>query len=75
MTCTFLLGTMRKAFFIVPFLVFLLPDSQAQSGWSFELHGGEVFNVPMPLTINQHGYPDLKLTARYQTDALTLPVY
>lgn len=46
-----------------------------QSRWSFELHGGEVYNVPMPLKIMQEGLPELKLTARYNTEALTLPVY
>lgn len=68
-------GTMRKAIFIVPFLVFSLTESFSQSGWSFELHGGEVYNVPMPLTIGQEGYPGLKLTARYTTEPFTLPVY
>lgn len=49
--------------------------SSGQSRWSFELHGGEVYNVPMPLKIAQEGFSDLKLTARYHTEALTLPVY
>lgn len=49
--------------------------TRAQSRWSFELHGGEVYNVPMPLTIAQKGYPDLKLTARYNSESFVLPVY
>lgn len=49
--------------------------TSAQSRWSFEIHGGEVYNVPMPLKIMQEGFPELKLTARYNTEALTLPVY
>lgn len=66
---------MKRFIFIVSFVLFSQTNSFAQSRWSFELHGGEVFNVPMPLTIKQQGYPDLKLTARYHTEALTLPVY
>jgi len=31
--------------------------------------------VPLPLTIKQQGYPDIKLAARYRTEAFTLPVY
>jgi len=68
-------GTMKKAIFIVPFLVFSLTDTYAQPRWTFELHGGEVYNVPMPLTIKQQGYPDINLTARYHSESLILPVY
>lgn len=75
MTCNSILGTMRKVIFIVPFLVFSLPGSYAQSRWSFELHGGEVYNIPMPLQIKQQGYPNIKLTARYHSESLILPVY
>jgi hypothetical protein len=66
---------MRKLIFIVFALSILFTTSQAQSIWSFELNGGEVYNIPMPLTIRQNGYPELKLTARYFTEPLTLPVY
>jgi len=75
MTQNSILGTMRTAIFIVPFFILSQSVVFAQSRWSFELHGGEVYNVPMPLTIKQQGYPDLKLTARYFTEPLTLPVY
>ena len=71
----FVRGTMKLLSFIVPFLFFAQTTTYAQSRWSFELHGGEVYNVPMPLRIKQQGYPDLKLSARYHTEALTLPVY
>lgn len=57
------------------FLILSLSALYAQSSWSFEAHGGEVYNLPMPLTINQQGYSDIKLTASYHTEALTLPVY
>lgn len=68
-------GTMRKMIFIVPFFVLSQTVAFTQSRWSFELHGGEVYNVPMPLQIKQQGYPDINLTARYHTEALTLPAY
>ncbi len=66
---------MKKIFFLVFLITLAHTTIQAQSHWTFELHGGEVYNVPMPLTIKQHGYPDIKLTARYFTEPLTLPVY
>jgi hypothetical protein len=66
---------MKHFIFIVTFILISQTFLFAQSRWTFELHGGEVYNVPMPLTIIQQGYPDLKLTARYHTEALTLPVY
>lgn len=75
MTGKYLLGTMRKAIFIVPFFILSQTIAFAQSRWSFELHGGEVYNVPMLLTVKQQGYPNLKLTARYHTESFTLPVY
>lgn len=49
--------------------------SNAQTRWTFELHGGDVYNLPMPLIIRQSGYPDIKLMARYHTDAFAPPVY
>jgi hypothetical protein len=66
---------MKKFIFIVfIFCIFYYP-MRAQSHWTFELHGGEVYNVPVPLVIKQQGYSDIKITARYHTDALTLPIY
>jgi hypothetical protein len=66
---------MRKIIFIVPFFVLSQTVAFTQSRWSFELHGGEVYNVPMLLQIKQQGYPILKLTAHYHTEPFTLPVY
>lgn len=67
---------MKILFFIVPFFFILLPEeTNAQSHWSLELHGGNVYNLPVPLIIRQQNYPELKLTARYHTEAFTLPVY
>jgi len=62
----------------IAFLFFILISSSianAQSRWSFELHGGQVYNLPMPLIIRQQGYPDIHLRAQYSTEAFTLPVY
>ena len=66
---------MKKIILIIFFIVYTLTGANAQSRWSFELHGGEVYNLPMPLKISQHGYPDIKLSARYFTEPFTLPVY
>jgi len=32
-----------------------------------DLMTGSAYNVPTPLTIRQDGYPDIRMTARYQT--------
>jgi len=66
---------MQKTKLTLLLLLFWSIVANGQSRWSFELHGGEVYNVPMPLKIIQKGFPELKLTARYNTEALTLPVY
>lgn len=66
---------MKRLIVIALFWLFSLPVLVAQTRWSFELHGGEVYNVPMPLTIRQQGYPDIKLTAHYASESLILPVY
>lgn len=50
--------------------------AKAQSRWSFELQEAVVYNVPLPLTIRQDGYPAIKVSgARYHTEPFTLPVY
>jgi hypothetical protein len=41
-------------------------DVQAQT-WSLELMGGSAYNLPTPLTVSQAGYPDVSLTAHYDT--------
>ena len=40
--------------------------TQAQT-FSFEAFAGSALNVPMPLTVHQTGYPDIHLTAHYDT--------
>ena len=66
---------MKICILIISFIINSLTVTYAQSRWTFELHGGEVFNLPMPLIIRQQGYPDIKLTARYHTEAFTPPIY
>jgi hypothetical protein len=66
---------MKKLFGIL-FLIFIsFPIVNAQSHWAFEVHSGQVFNLPMPLTIRQDGYPDIKFRAQYSSESFILPVY
>jgi hypothetical protein len=66
---------MGKSIFIVSIFCLLVISSQAQSQWSFELNGGQGYNFPMPLSVKQSGFPDIRLIARYDTEGFTLPVY
>jgi hypothetical protein len=66
---------MKKILFLVFIGIIACRSILAQPHWTFELHSGEVYNVPLPLTIKQQGYPDIKLTARYHSEPFTLPVY
>jgi hypothetical protein len=45
------------------------PPSRAQV-FSLELMGGTAYNFPTPLTVRQEGYPDIHLTADYDTKPL-----
>ena len=36
---------------------------------SVEFMGGDAYNFPTPLSIHQNGYPDIHLTAHYDTEA------
>ena len=63
---------------LISFIAFIILSSTtttAQSRWTFELHGGGVYNVPMPLVIRQQGYPDIKFRARFASESFILPVY
>lgn len=66
---------MKRFLFIVFIVLLSFPAAFAQSRWAFEFHGGEVYNVPMPLTIRQQGYPDIHLTARFYSEPFKLPFY
>lgn len=65
-----------KRIVILMVVVLCTLGAVAQSRWLFELHEAVVANVPLPLSIHQEGYPDIKLTgARYHSQPFTLPVY
>jgi hypothetical protein len=66
---------MKRILFIGSFVLLSLSALFAQSHWTFEIHGGEVVNLPMPLTIRQQGYPAINLTAHFFSEPFTLPFY
>jgi hypothetical protein len=39
----------------------------AEGPWSVEVFGGSSYSFPTPLRIRQYGYPDIDITARYET--------
>lgn len=66
---------MKASIFIACLLSILCETIQAQTRWSFEMHGGGVWNVPMPLTIRQNGQPEISISSRFHTEPFTLPFY
>lgn len=67
--------TMKEFILIFFLIVISLTNTHAQSRWTFEMHCGEVYNLPMPLIIRQQGYPDIKFRARFASESFILPVY
>lgn len=58
------------------FTLITVNKSFSQRTWSFELHGGLTANVPLPLTIQQRGYPDIYIKrAKYYSEPLISPYY
>jgi hypothetical protein len=55
-------------------LLLALPAS-ADPAYGVQLLVGVPFNVPTPLTIRQHGEPDVHVTARYATHPFSSPIY
>ena len=51
-------------------LVLLLVPRPASAQWTFEFAMGNAFSAPTPLTITQTGFPDIHLTAHYETNPL-----
>jgi len=41
--------------------------ARAEVTWTAELFGGSSYSFPTPLRIRQYGYPDIDITARYET--------
>lgn len=66
---------MKKLFVSILLLALFCDPAKSQSEWSFELHGGQVFNVQMPLTIRQEGFQDIRFWARFDAEPFILPVY
>jgi hypothetical protein len=46
---------------------FAAPNAGAE-GFSVEVMTGTAYNFPTPLTVHQAGYPDIQLTAHYDTE-------
>lgn len=66
---------MKYIVFLMVFMLFRL-GAVAQSRWLFELHGAVAANVPLPLTIHQDGYADIKVSgSRYHSEPFVKPVY
>jgi hypothetical protein len=56
--------------------LFVVFPATAQRTWSFEFHLGWAGNLPLPLTIRQAGYPDIKIRrAQYYSEPFVLPYY
>lgn len=49
--------------------------SSAQLKWSFEIHGGTAYIVPLPLQIHQTGYPTINFLAKFDSRSFRVPVY
>lgn len=59
-------------------LFFLLLSSigiLAQTELSTSLSVGYVVNYPLPLSISQHGYPDIKQLGRFHSEPFNFPLY
>jgi hypothetical protein len=50
-------------------LVLACPTASRAQGVTVDVMGGTAYNVPTPLTIQQAGFPDIHLTAHYDTKA------
>jgi hypothetical protein len=53
----------------VVLLVLACPTASRAQGVTVDVMGGTAYNVPTPLTIQQAGFPDIHLTAHYDTKA------
>lgn len=67
---------MKRILFLASLFSLCSAFSFSQKRWSFELHGGGVYNVPLPLIIKQDGYPDIKIKkAEFFSEPLNDPFY
>lgn len=51
------------------------PALHAEPRWQLEARVGSAWNAPLPIVLRQEGHEDLRLTARWKTEALELPLY
>ena len=49
--------------------------AQDKSEWSFEAHGGFPLNIPLPLTVQQTGYPAIKFNAQFNSEPFNSPIF
>lgn len=66
---------MKKILLILILELIFSSISFSQTRWTFEFHGGTVYNVPLLLRIKQANYPDIKIKAIYSSEPFTLPIY
>ena len=65
---------MKKIFFTLFLFCYLI--GKAQKRWSFELHGGIVENLKLPLIIRQQGYSEIRIPkADFYSESLNDPFY
>lgn len=66
----------QKGFILLLPLLIIVSIVSAQKRWSFELHGGLVHNLRLPLTIRQAGHPDIFISkAEFYSEPLNDPFY
>ncbi len=51
------------------------PALHAEPRWQLEARVGGAWNAPLPVVLRQEGHPDLRLSARWRTNALEFPIY
>lgn len=59
--------------FFILFSNFLV--AQDRSNWSIEAHGGFPINIPLPLTIQQAGHPNINFTAHFNSEPFVPPIF
>lgn len=64
-----------KRLFSICLVVIALNLNGQQRQWSVEYMPGIAWTPDMPLKIQQSGYPDIHIKAKYKTRSLEMPVY
>jgi hypothetical protein len=67
---------MRQLFRILVLVALATPsDAFAVERWVLQIFGGAPLNFNLPLTIHQSGYPDLKVTGKFESRPFEVPWY